>query len=113
MKKLTLVLALLILSSPALGKDDTIKELLEVYDAASHAGRQKFHRMFSHMQEGMSWYKLYQKNQGGEGKVLYCLPGELVMTGAQAFQIFRGEVERRKKQMILIMLAECSSFWVL
>jgi hypothetical protein len=96
-KKLTLVLALLAFSSPALGKDSTIKELLEVYDAASHAKRHIIHRMFSNVQNGMSWYKMYQKNKGVEGKVLYCLPGKLVMTGEQAFQIFRGEVERRKK----------------
>ena len=96
-KKLTLILALLVFSNPAMGKDSTLKEVLELYDVTPLANKQIIHRAFRDMQSGMSWYKSYQKSLGDEGKVLYCLPGKLSMTGEQAFQIFRGEVERRKK----------------
>ena len=95
MKKLTIVLALLLFSSPALGKDLTIKQILEVYDNASPEGKYDFHLSFSNKLSGMYWSNVFQKKLGG--KMLYCPPVFLKITGEQAFQIFRDNVEIRKK----------------
>ena len=99
MRKLTIVLALLIFSSPAWGKDVTIKQILELYDKASPKGKHKYHERFMAWETGMSWSNAYQKHKGG--KPLYCLPDNLVMSGEQAFQIFRAEVKRKGEKATL------------
>ncbi len=80
MRKLTIVLALLIFSSPAWGEQRAIKRMLELYDASSLKARQELNIKFSDYQYGMSWSSTYLKNIRGE-KDLYCPPGKLVITG--------------------------------
>ncbi len=94
MKKLTLVLALLIFSSPAWGKELTIKDFLDDYDLAPLEDKPQIHNMMRHKEMGMSWSNAVQEKLGG--KPLYYLPKNLRLTGEQAFQIFREEVERAK-----------------
>ena len=94
-KKLSIVLALLIFSGPAWGEQPTIKQFLEEYDSASQTLKQRVHDMFRASQSGMHWSNAFQKKLGG--KELYCKPIFLKITGEQAFQIFRDNVEMRKK----------------
>ena len=95
MRKLTIVLALLMFSSPAWGKDVTIKKLLESYDLAPLEAKEIMHDMMRHQEMGMSWSNTFLKEMLGK-KPLYCKPKNLGITGEQAFQIFREEVESAK-----------------
>jgi len=101
MRKLTIVLALLIFSTPAWGQKVTIKKMLEIYDLAPPEGKQKINNMFMHQEIGMSWSNVYQASTGGIA--LYCKPKNLRLTREQAFQIFRDEVEREKRTNELTM----------
>ena len=95
MRKLTIVLALLMFSSPAWGKDVTIKKLLESYDLAPLEAKELMHDMMRHQEMGMSWSNTFLKEMLGK-KPLYCKPKNLGITGEQAFQIFRDSVNSIK-----------------
>ena len=94
MKKLTLVLALLLFSSPAWGQKKTIKDFLEAYDKAPLKAQQGINIKFIDYENGMGWANSHLEIVRGE-KPLYCPPKKLRLTGEQAFQIFREEVERK------------------
>ena len=95
MRKLTIVLALLIFSSPAWGEQKTIKGLLEIYDKAPLKFKYEINKMLNLASVGMAWSNAELEGEGRQP--LYCPPEKLVITGEQAFQIFRTEVERRKR----------------
>ena len=69
--------------------------MLEVYDLADLEGKQKINIMMMHQEMGLSWSNTYLKVFKGQ-KPLYCKPKNLRITGEQAFQIFREEVESAK-----------------